>query len=79
MVGDRIELRRRLDVKTSQARMSAHMVALMPVAMIGILTLLSPDFRHGLTTAAGAVSIAIALVLNAVAWTVIKNIMEVEL
>ena len=55
------------------------MVALMPVAMIGILTLLSPDFRHGLTTAAGAVSIAIALVLNAVAWTVIKNIMEVEL
>lgn len=79
MVGDRIELRRRLDVKTSQARMSAHMVALMPVAMIGILMLLSPDFRHGLATAAGAVSIAIALVLNAVAWTVIKNIMEVEL
>ena len=30
MVGERIELKRRLDVKTSQARMSAHMVAAMP-------------------------------------------------
>lgn len=32
MVGERIELKRRLDVKTSQARMSAHMVAAMPAA-----------------------------------------------
>ena len=33
MVGERIELKRRLDVKTSQARMSAHMVAAMPAGM----------------------------------------------
>ena len=33
MVGERIELKRRLDVKTSQARMSAHMVAAMPTGM----------------------------------------------
>ena len=45
LVGDRIELQRTLDVKTSQARMSAHLVAGMPVAMIVFLTLLSSDFR----------------------------------
>ena len=79
MVGDRIELKRRLDVKTSQARMSAHMVAAMPVAMVAVLSLLSADFRRGLATPAGAVSVALALALNAVALAVIRRIMRVRL
>ena len=79
MVGDRIELKRRLDVKTSQARMSAHMVAAMPVAMVAVLSLLSADFRRGLATPAGAVSVSLALALNAVALAVIRRIMRVRL
>lgn len=78
-VGERIELRRRLDVKTSQARMSARMVACMPMAMTALLSLLSPDFRSGLATPAGAGSVAVALALNAVAWGSIRKIMDVEL
>lgn len=46
MVGERIELKRRLDVKTSQARMSAHMVAAMPTGMCAVLALLSADFSR---------------------------------
>lgn len=79
MVGERIELKRRLDVKTSQARMSARMVAVMPIAMIGILALLSPDFQAGLASAPGAASVALALTLDALAWASIRKIMEVEL
>lgn len=79
MVGDRIELKRRLDVKTSQARMSAHMVAAMPVAMVAVLSLLSADFRRGLATPVGAASVALALALNAVALAVIRRIMRVRL
>ena len=75
---ERLELKRALDVKTSQARMSARMVAVMPVAMIGLLALLSSDFRSGLVTPVGAVSIAVALVLNALAWMVIGKIMDIE-
>lgn len=79
MVGDRIELKRHLDVKTSQARMSAHMVAAMPVAMVAVLSLLSADFRRGLATPAGAASVVLALALNAVALAVIRRIMRVRL
>lgn len=79
MVGDRIELKRRLDVKTSQARMSAHMVAAMPIAMIAVLSLLSADFRRGLATPVGAASVTLALALNAVALAVIRRIMRVRL
>ncbi len=79
MVGDRMALQRRLEVKTSQARMSARMVALMPVAMTALLALLSPDFRKGLATSTGAASIAVAMVMNALAWSIIHRIMKVDL
>lgn len=79
MVGERIELKRRLDVKTSQARMSAHMVAAMPTGMCAVLALLSADFRRGLATPAGAGAVVLGLALNAVALVVIRRIMRVEL
>lgn len=79
LVGDRVDLTRRLDVKTSQARMSARLVAGMPIAMIGFLSLLSSDFQKGIATPAGALSIAIALGMNATAWLAIRRIMRVRL
>lgn len=79
LVGLRIHLMRQLDVKTSQARMSARMVAGMPVALIAVLSTLSTDFRRGVAEPAGAVSIALALVLNALAWLIISRIMKVRL
>lgn len=79
MVGERIELKRRLDVKTSQARMSAHMVAAMPAGMCAVLALLSADFRRGLAMPAGAGAVVLGLALNAVALVVIRRIMRVEL
>lgn len=79
MVGERIELKRRLDVKTSQARMSAHMVSAMPTGMCAVLALLSADFRRGLATPAGAGAVVLGLALNAVALVVIRRIMRVEL
>lgn len=79
LVGERIELSRWLDVKTSQARMSARLVAGMPVAMIAFLSLLSNDFQKGLATIPGMASIAVALTMNAVAWVAIRKIMRVRL
>lgn len=78
-VGERIELKRRLDVKTSQARMSAHMVAAMPAGMCAVLALLSADFRRGLATPAGAGAVVLGLALNAIALVVIRRIMRMEL
>lgn len=78
MVGERIKLERLLEVKTAQARMSARVVASMPLAMIAILTFLSEDFREGLATPVGLTAVIIALLLNLTAWYVIHRIMEVR-
>lgn len=77
--GDRIELRRTLDVKTAQARMSAHIVSAMPVAMMLFLLSFSADFRAGAATLSGALCIGVAVALNAVAVAVITRIMRLEL
>ncbi|MDO4437269.1 MAG: type II secretion system F family protein [Coriobacteriaceae bacterium] len=79
LVGDRIELARRLDVKTAQVRMSARLVAGMPLIMVGFLTLCSEDFRAGVATMPGLLSVVGALLLNAVAWAIIRSIMKVGL
>lgn len=68
MVGERIELKRRLDVKTSQARMSAHMVSAMPAGMCAVLALLSADFRRGLATPAGAGAVVLGLASTPSPW-----------
>lgn len=78
MVGERIELARCLDVKTSQARMSARLVALMPIAMVAGLAVLSADFRTGLAMPVGAGSVMAALALNGAAWIIIRRMMEVD-
>lgn len=74
---DRIELVRELDVKTAQARMSANMVAAMPLCMMGFLACFSTDFRQGMATFAGAACVVVALVLNVSALVLIKRIMKV--
>lgn len=78
MVSERIRLERQLDVKTSQARMSARLVAWMPVGMVGALTLVLPDFREGIATPLGAGSVSVALALDACAWAIIRRIMKVD-
>ena len=77
MVEERLALSRKLDVKTAQVRMSAHVVAAMPFVMVTFLSLVSSDFRSGALTAAGMGSIVAAMVLNGIAWVIIRRVMQV--
>lgn len=76
LVRERVELRRKLDVRTAQVRMSARLVAGMPVAMVAFLALTSSDFREGIATVPGAASIAVALLLDGIAWSIIRVVMR---
>lgn len=78
LVGERIALMRQLEVKTAQVRMSARLVAGMPVFMVGFLSLASSDFRAGVFTPSGLGSLAVALFLNMFAWSIIRKIMRVD-
>lgn len=77
IVAERLDLERKLEVKTSQARMSAQVVAAMPLVMIAFLGCFSADFRAGAATPVGVGAIAAALALDALAWWIIRRIMAV--
>ena len=70
------EFERLLSVKTAQVRLSVRIVCLLPVVMIGVLTLVSPDFQEGLLTPAGLGCVVLALVLDGVALLIIRRMLK---
>lgn len=70
------EFERMLAVRTAQARLSVRIVCLLPAAMVGVLALVSPDFRQGLLTPSGLGCVLLAAALDGVALLIIRRIMR---
>ncbi|OFK23447.1 type II secretion system F family protein [Olsenella sp. HMSC062G07] len=67
------EFERMLAVKTAQVRLSARVVSVLPVLLVGGLAVLSTDFRAGLMTPAGAFSLLLACAMDVTALLVIRR------
>lgn len=52
----------------AQARMSAHVLTALPVAVLAILTATDPDVRTVLTSTIGALLVGVGLLLNVAGW-----------
>lgn len=70
------EFERMLGVKTAQARLSVRVVCLLPVVMICLLALISPDFQQGLLTPVGMGCVALAVLLDGVALLLIRRLVR---
>ena len=68
------EFERLLRVKTAQVRLSVRIVCLLPAVMVGVLTLISPDFQQGLLTPSGIACLAMAALLDALALLIIRRL-----
>ena len=75
MVSASVSLQKELEVKTSQARLSARVVSIIPFILMGLLTLISPDYRAGLMTSAGAVCICLSVLLDSLALVILRVLM----
>lgn len=76
LVERRFELERELSAKTAQVRLSSHIVSILPLAMVCLLTLLSPDYRTGIAMPVGTGCVAVAAVLDLVALLAIRRLMK---
>lgn len=75
MVEGKTELDRTLVTKTAQARLSARIVCILPILMVAILSMLSPEFRGGVLAPQGMACLAVALVLDGIAVLLIRRLM----
>ena len=67
---------RLMATKTAQVRLSARIVCLLPVVLLIILSLVSPDFQKGLFTPSGVICTVIAMVMDCIALLIIRSIMR---
>lgn len=70
------EFERSLSVKTAQVRLSVRIVCLLPVLMIAVLSLISPDFQSGLASPVGTLSVVMALAMDGAALMIIRHLMR---
>lgn len=70
------EFERLLGVKTAQVRLSVKIVCLLPVLMLGLLALISPDFQDGLLTPVGLGCVALAALLDGMALLLIRRMVR---
>ena len=68
------DLERLLGVKTAQVKLSVRVVCVLPAVMVGILSLISPDFRAGLASDVGRLCMAVAIVLDLVAILIVRRL-----
>jgi len=78
-VRERFDLRRLIDNLTVQGRMSRWIVSGLPVALVGIISLINPHYLHPLTSHVfGKVLLVVAALLVVAGSYVIKRIVEIE-
>lgn len=76
LLEERMSLRQELQTKTASARLSARVVMLLPVALVLLLALISPDFQKGLTTPIGMLSLFFAACLDGLALILMRSILK---
>lgn len=74
MVERRQELEREMVVKTAQVRLSARVVCLLPLLLVGILSMISPDFQKGASTVMGMACLVVAALLDGVALMIMRRL-----
>lgn len=70
------EYERMLAVKTAQVRLSVRIVCLLPLLLVGALSLISVDFQQGLSTLPGMLCLLVAGVMDGCALLIIRHLMR---
>ena len=73
LIEEEASLQQTLKAKTAQVRVSVKIVNIIPIAILMILCLISPEFRCGITSFNGMVCLGVAAVLDVVAILIIKK------
>lgn len=72
------ELKRELQVKTSQAQLSSKIVSGLPLILLALMALVSPDFRAGIFTPIGLSCITLGLALDLIGLVIIRAYLRLE-
>lgn len=78
-ITDKIDIKKEIEVQTTSKRAEAKIVSVMPVAMVVIISIISPEYMKSLYgTGIGKILIIFAVILLVVNYFVNKRIVDIE-
>lgn len=75
---DKFDIQEDIETVMTSGKSELSIMMLMPVAMIGMFKVMSPEFGGNFTSGAGIASTTVALVIYALAYILGRNIMEIK-
>lgn len=75
---DKFDIQEDIETAMTSGKSELNIMMLMPVVMIGIFKVMSPDFGENFCTPAGIASTTVSLVIYAIAYILGRKIMEIK-
>ena len=78
ILSDKMEISEEIETVVTSNKMEQNMMIAMPVLLVGLIKMMSPDFAANFATPTGILSTTIAVVMFVVAYYVGKNILDIK-
>lgn len=75
---DKFDIQEDIETAMTSGKSELNMMLLMPIMMIGMFKMLSPDLAANFTTVTGIISTTISLIIYAIAFMLGRNIMDIK-
>jgi tight adherence protein B len=79
ILSDKMEAREEIETVVTSAKTEQNIMIVMPILLIGMIKMLSPDFAANFTTVTGVISTTIAIVMFVVAYFVGKIVLDIKM
>ncbi len=79
ILSDKMEIREDIETLVTSNKTEQNIMVVMPIALIGIIKMMSPDFAKNFVTPTGIMSTTFSLVIFVVAYFVGKSVLDIKL
>ena len=79
ILNDKMEISEEIETVVTSSKTEQNLMLVMPVALIGVIKSMSPDFAADFATASGVLATTIAIIIFAVAYYVGKKILDIKI
>lgn len=78
ILSDKMEINEDIETIVTSGKTEQNIMVMMPIALIGIIKLMSPEFAKNFTTAAGIMATTIAVIMFVISYFVGKAVLNIK-
>ena len=79
ILSDKMEIKEEIETTVSASKMEQNIMLVMPILIIGMIKVMSPEFADNFTTFAGIASTTVAIALFIAAYFIGKKILDIKI